>query len=103
MNEMNKNLLNDEALGLVSGGTEITSEGYVVEDIPIIWVKVTASSLYCRSTPGGDVVMVFQNNQKLKVNGITSPDGMWYRVIIVDPKTGADGYGYVYRSFTEIL
>ena len=44
-------VLNGEALEEVSGGT--AQAAVRVKDITPIWVKVSASPLYCRYTPGG--------------------------------------------------
>lgn len=95
-------MLNDEKLEQVTGGNDGLSESFSVIDITPIWVKVTSSSLNCRYSPYGEIAMVFENNHKLKVDGITT-DGLWYRTWINDPKAGGECFGYVFKAYTEEL
>lgn len=95
--EYENNKLNEEALNRVSGGT--AQAAVKVTDITPIWVRVTASPLYCRYTPGGKIAKVYEKGQRLKVDGITADDN-WYRLLINNPE-GGTCYAYVAKKYTD--
>lgn len=96
---LDDDVLNGEALEEVSGGT--AQAAVRVKDITPIWVKVSASPLYCRYTPGGKIAKVYEKGHRLKVDGITA-DGNWYRLLINDHGGGAC-YAYVAKKYTREL
>lgn len=97
MSEMEKKL-NAEELEVVNGGT--AKKHVSVRPITPIWVKTTAvHGLNCRYTPNGEIAKTYEYGHKLKVNGITT-DGLWYRLLIYDPKGGTCD-GYIYKQYTQ--
>ena len=56
MSEFEENIINDEELQEVSGGT--AQAAVKVKPITPIWVRVTSTSLNCRYTPGGKIAKV---------------------------------------------
>lgn len=91
-------VLYDEALEEVSGGT---AQAVVkVKDITPIWVKASASPLYCRYTPGGKIAKIYEKGHRLKVDGITA-DGNWYRLLINDH--GGACFAYVAKKYTKVI
>ena len=100
MSENMKNKISDELLASVSGGTEIDNSSYKVRPIKKTRVRVTASSLHCRYTPDGPIAKDYEYGHILYVDGITS-DGLWYRLLINDPR-GGTCYAYIYKQYTEV-
>ena len=70
MSEFEENIINDEELQEVSGGT--AQAAVKVKPITPIWVRVTSTSLNCRYTPGGKIAKVYEKGHRLKVDGITA-------------------------------
>ena len=100
MASIKENKISDEVLGYVTGGTAET-ETYSVRPISGIKVRVTASSLKCRYSPGGAVAMECERGHEFWVNGITDDD-IWYRIQINDPAGGICD-GYIAKRYTELV
>ena len=88
MSEFEENIINDEELQEVSGGTAQAA----VKVKPI-------TPLNCRYTPGGKIAKVYEKGHRLKVDGITA-DGAWYRLLIYDPR-GGTCYAFIAKRYTE--
>ena len=97
MSEFEENIINDEELQEVSGGT--AKAAVKVKHSTPIWVRVTSTSLNCRYTPGGKIAKVYEKGHRLKVDGITA-DGAWYRLLIYDPR-GGTCYAFIAKRYTE--
>ena len=97
MSEFEENIINDEELQEVSGGT--AQAAVKVKPITPIWVRVTSTSLNCRYTPDGKIAKVYEKGHRLKVDGITA-DGAWYRLLIYDPR-GGTCYAFIAKRYTE--
>ena len=100
MSEMKNDKINEEILESVSGGTEVDRGSYKVRPIKKTRIRVTASSLHCRYTPDGPIAKDYEYGHILYVDGITS-DGLWYRLLINDPR-GGTCYAYIYKQYTEV-
>ena len=83
MSEFEENIINDEELQEVSGGT--AQAAVKVKPITPIWVRVTST--------------VYEKGHRLKVDGITA-DGAWYRLLIYDPR-GGTCYAFIAKRYTE--
>ena len=100
MSDMMENKINEEFLETVAGGTEEHPVTYKVRPIKKTRIRVTASSLHCRYYPDGPIAKDYEYGHSLYVDGITA-DGLWYRLLIYDPK-GGTCYGYIYKQYTEL-
>ena len=101
MSDMTNSRINEESLKTVTGGTEVEPVTYTVRPIKKTRIRVTASTLHCRYAPDGLIACDFTYGTILYVEGITS-DGLWYRLLIEDPKTGGVCYGFIYKEYTEL-
>ena len=101
MSDMMSNKIHDDLLASVSGGTEQETETIMVRPIKKTCVRVTSPSLHCRYSPDGPTAKDFEYGHILYVDGITS-DGLWYRLLINDPKGGTCD-GYIYKQNTEVV
>ena len=100
MSDKMENKINEEILENVAGGTEQQNYNYKVRPIKKTRIRVTASSLHCRYTPDGPIAKDYESGHILYVDGITS-DGLWYRLLINDPR-GGTCYVYIYKQYTEV-